>query len=97
MNKDITIQEVEHIAKLSRLEFADGEARCMREHLKKVLAYFETLDGVDVSGVEPTAHILSSVNVLRADAPQQSTPASELLKNAPAAEDGAYIVPRVVE
>lgn len=97
MNKDISIEEVKHIAALSRIEFSDGECEKMREHLKKVLGYFETLDGVNVSDVPPTAHILSAVNVLREDIALPSMDNSELLKNAPDAEDGAYVVPRVVE
>lgn len=97
MKRDITTEEVKHIAALSRIEFSDGECEDMRLHLSKVLGYFETLDGVDVSDVPATAHILSAVNVLRDDEPQPSMENDELLKNAPKAEDGAYIVPRVVE
>lgn len=97
MKKDISTEEVKHIASLSRIEFSDGECESMRTHLQTVLGYFETLDGVDVSDVPPTAHILSDVNVLRDDVPQPSMANEELLKNAPREEDGAYIVPRVVE
>ncbi len=97
MNKEITVDDVKHIAALSRLEFSDGEAESMRGHLSKVLGYFETLDGVDISDVPPTAHILSAVNVLRADAPQPSTPPDDLLKNAPESDGSCYVVPRVVE
>ncbi|MDE7463885.1 MAG: Asp-tRNA(Asn)/Glu-tRNA(Gln) amidotransferase subunit GatC [Clostridiales bacterium] len=97
MKKDVSTEEVKHIAKLSRLEFSDDEIGSVRGHLKKVLGYFETLDGVDVSDVPPTAHILSAVNVLREDVARPSMDNAELLKNAPEADDGAYIVPRVVE
>ncbi|MCH5162347.1 MAG: Asp-tRNA(Asn)/Glu-tRNA(Gln) amidotransferase subunit GatC [Clostridiales bacterium] len=97
MNKDISTEEVKHIASLSRLEFSDEECGAMREHLKNVLGYFETLDGVDVSSVPPTAHVLSMVNVLREDVVKPSVDNDKLLKNAPAADDGAYVVPRVVE
>ena len=97
MKKDVSIEEIKHIAKLSRIEFSDEECESMRSHLCNVLEYFETLDGVDVSDVPPTAHILSAVNVLRDDVPQPSMKNEELLKNAPQADGGAYIVPRVVE
>lgn len=95
--KDITTDEVKHIADLSKLELSDSELSSMRGHLQKMLGYFETLDSVDVSDVPPTAHILSAVNVLRDDVVAPSMENSELLKNAPEADDGAYIVPRVVE
>ncbi len=97
MKKEITAEEVKHIAELSRIALTEDECAAMREHLGKILGYFETLDGVDISGVSPTAHILDSVNVLRDDVPRESMSNEALLKNAPQSEDGAYIVPRVVE
>lgn len=96
-NNDVTIDEIERIAKLSRLEFSADETNEMLIHLKNQVKYFGILDSVDVSGVPPTAHILDAVNVLRDDIVFPSTSNDELLKNAPEAYDGAYIVPRVVE
>lgn len=95
--KDITTEEVKRIAKLSKLEFTDAETERMREHIEKMLWVFETLDGADVSAVPPTAHILPGVNVLRDDEIEPSMDNAALLRNAPQAEDGAYVVPRVVE
>ncbi|MCH5161585.1 MAG: Asp-tRNA(Asn)/Glu-tRNA(Gln) amidotransferase subunit GatC [Clostridiales bacterium] len=95
--KEITTEEVRHIAKLSKIEFSDGEAQSMREHIQKMLWVFETLDAVDVSAVPPTAHILPIVNVLRDDTVEPSFDNEALLSNAPKSELGAYIVPRVVE
>ncbi len=93
----ITDEEVKRIAKLSALNLTDGEVVGMKKHLNAMLAYFETLDGIDVSSVPPTAHILDAVNVLREDVSQCSMPTEELLKNAPESDGGAYVVPRVVE
>ncbi len=95
--KEITTEEVKRIAKLSKIEFSDTETESMKVHLQKMLWVFETLDKVDASKVPPTAHILDGVNVLRADEVAPSMDNGELLKNAPLSEDGAYIVPRVVE
>lgn len=97
MKKSITTEEVKHIAELSRLAFTDAENEAMREHLQKMLGYFETLDGVDTRDVPPTAHILDEVNVLRADEVAPSFDNAELLANAPERDGGAYVVPRVVE
>lgn len=91
------MDEVSHIAELSRIELSPTEGEEMRDHLKKMLGFFETLDAVDVSDVSPTAHILSAVNVLRDDTVCDSFDNSELLKNAPESDDGCYVVPRVVE
>lgn len=97
MKKRVTTEEVMHIADLSRLAFTDAECEAQREHLEKVLGYFETLDGVDIADVPPTAHILDAVNVLREDEVEPSFDNAELVANAPERDDGAYVVPRVVD
>lgn len=94
----ITDEEVKHIARLSRLEFDEEGRKQMAEHMGAVLDYFKMLDSVDTSAVAPTAHILDKVNVLREDVAVCDRPSREtLLQNAPETEDGAYVVPRVLE
>lgn len=93
----IDLKETKHIAELSKLEFDDAELARQRDHLQKMLWIFDTLDAADVSGVEPTAHISSAVNVLRDDVVKPSFEREMLLANAPASDGAAFIVPRVVE
>lgn len=94
----ITEKEVKHIAALSRLKFDGDGMKEMAAHLSTVLEYFEMLDSVDTAQVKPTAHILDKVNVLREDtAREKAFDREELLKNAPLAQDGAYIVDKVLE
>lgn len=101
MKNTVTIEDVKHIAALSKLEFTDEECEDMRVHLQKQVANFEVLDSVDISDVPPTAHVLKAVNVLREDVVQPSFDNARLLANAPekSGEDGgeAYVVPRVVD
>ena len=93
----ITTDEFKHIADLSRLQF-DGQALAdMGEHLEKVLGYFETLDAADTGSVQPTAHILSAVNVLRDDVAGTPMPREQLLQNAPDSDGESYLVPQVLE
>ena len=94
---EITKQEVERIATLSRIKFDDNEKEEMRKHLQNILKHFEMLDSVDTSKVGATAHILDAVNVLREDKAEPSMNRDELLSNAPEKDEGCYIVPRVVE
>lgn len=96
MKNTVTIDDVRHIAELSKLKFTDEECEEMRLHLQKQAENFEILDTVDVSDVPPTAHILSAVNVLREDVAAPSFDNAELLANAPESADGAYIVPRIL-
>lgn len=97
MKKTIDDNDVEHIASLAALTLSDEERNAHKKHLQKMLDTFEVLDRFDVSDVPPTAHILSAVNVLRDDVVVESYPVENLLANAPQSEDGAYVVPRVVE
>ncbi len=97
MKKSVSIEEVKHIAELSRLSFTEEQCEKQREHLEKMLGYFETLDAVDVADVPPTAHILDAVNVLREDEAEPSFDNERLLSNAPERDGGAYVVPRVVD
>jgi aspartyl-tRNA(Asn)/glutamyl-tRNA(Gln) amidotransferase subunit C len=57
----------------------------------------EQLRRVDTDGVEPTAHVLPLVNVLRDDEVRPSYPVEAMLANAPDAEDGQVRVPRILE
>lgn len=56
-----------------------------------------TLNALDTSGVEPMSHVFPVKNVLREDEVVPSFDRDELLRNAPASEDGAFLVPKTVE
>lgn len=92
----ITIETVQHVAKLARLELAPEEAQQLTSQLGAILDYVEALGQVDVTGVEPTAHPLPLQNVQRADRLQPSLPPEAVLQNAPAQEQGMFRVPRII-
>ena len=52
----ITLEEVEHVARLARLELRPEEKERMRRELDGILAYIDKLRALDVDGVEPTSH-----------------------------------------
>lgn len=93
----ITLADVEHVARLARLALGDAEKAQMRSQLEAILGYVEQLRRVDTAGVEPTAHVLPLVNVMRDDEVRPSYPADAMLANAPDAEDGQFRVPRILE
>lgn len=89
--------DVRYIAHLARLEITPEEAERYGRQIDDILAYFEQLKTVEVAGVEPMAHAMPLVNVTRADEVQPSLPGPEALANAPAAANGLFLVPRIVE
>jgi len=79
----ITIKDVEHVARLARLELNEAEKERMRAQLDSILSYIDKLNELDTSAVEPTSHVLQMVNVFREDEVRPSLSQEEALANAP--------------
>ena len=88
---------IDHIAKLARLELTAEEKAVFSQQLGNVLHHIEQLGKVDVSGVQPTAHAFAVNNVWGADVAQPGLPVDQALRNAPAQRDNMIAVPKVVE
>ena len=93
----ITTELIDHISQLSRLRLPEEEKTKMAGDLEGILAYMDTLNALDTSDVEPLSHVFPVKNVLREDEVQPSMDRGMLLKNAPAADDEAFLVPKTVE
>ncbi len=97
-NKVITEGVVRHVAKLSRLHLNEEQAATFREQLSGILDYVAQLNEVDIEGVQPTTHVLSSMkNVFREDEIRVSMSPDEALANAPARRDNFFQVPKVIK
>jgi len=88
---------VAHVARLGRLDLSEEEREKFRAQLGSILEHFRQLDAVDLTDVPATAHVLPMTNVLRDDVPGACLPRDEALANAPATEDGYFVVPAVIE
>ena len=88
---------VRRIAQLARIALADDEVEHLREELNAILAFVEQLSEVNVDGVEPMTSVIPMQMKKRADVVTDGGIADEILKNAPAAEDHFFAVPKVVE
>ena len=85
------------MARLSRLALTDDEIERLTVDLAAVLAHAADVASLDLEGVPPTAHPLPLRNVLRADVVRPSLDRDEVLAAAPAAEDGRFRVPRILD
>jgi len=89
--------DVAYVARLTRINLTEDEAKIFQKQLDDVLKYVEKLRQVDVTGVDVVAHALSISNVFRDDAPRDWFTAEEALTNAPRQANGLFVVPKVVE
>jgi len=93
----ITIQEVEHVAKLARLALSEEEKVKFAEQLGNILDYFNQLKEVNTENVEPMTQAIPKVNIMREDKVWEPCNREEILTNAPQEEDGYFKVPRIIE
>ncbi len=92
----ISEEQVRHVAMLARLTLTDEQVVHLGEELNSVLGHIDTIQQLDLADVEPTAHVLDVVNVMRPDEVRPGLEREVALRNAPAAEAGAFVIPRIV-
>jgi aspartyl-tRNA(Asn)/glutamyl-tRNA(Gln) amidotransferase subunit C len=93
----ITRAEVLHVAQLARLELTDEDVDRYVQQLGVVLDHAQDMAELDLDGVEPTAHPLPLVNVVRPDVPGPCLDRAEVLAAAPDVEDNRFRVPRILD
>jgi aspartyl-tRNA(Asn)/glutamyl-tRNA(Gln) amidotransferase subunit C len=84
------------VARLARLDLTEDELERFTGQLGAVLEHAADIAALDIADVPPTAHPLPLVNVLREDVPVGSLDRAEVLRQAPATEDGRFKVPRIL-
>ena len=89
--------DIEHVARLARLELTEDEKARLREQLGVILEAAAKVSEVATDDVPPTAYAIPRSNVLRPDQITPSLTTEEVLSNAPEVEDDRFKVPRVVE
>jgi aspartyl-tRNA(Asn)/glutamyl-tRNA(Gln) amidotransferase subunit C len=86
--------QVLHVARLARLELSEEEIESLSGELSNVLDHIEKIAELgDLADVEPTSHVVTVENALRADEPRPSLPVEVALESAPDAAAGGFRVP----
>jgi aspartyl-tRNA(Asn)/glutamyl-tRNA(Gln) amidotransferase subunit C len=93
----ITRQEVAHLARLSRLALDDDELDHLAGQLDVIIGAVARVSEVAADDIPPTSHAVPMTNVFRPDVPQPCLSQQEALAGAPAAEDGRFRVPRILD
>jgi len=91
----LSIEEVEHIAELARLELSDSEKQRYAEQLSDILEYFMHLEELDTDQISPTASVLDMNLRLRKDTTRPGLQHEEVLRNSAEVKDEQFKVPPV--
>lgn len=93
----INIKDVEHVAKLARIELSEDEKEKFAKQLGAIIEYIDQLNEVETENIDPMAHPYPITNVTRADKACYENTREELLTNAPEEEDSFFKVPKINE
>ncbi len=88
--------DVRHVATLARLALSAEETAQFGRQLSRILDYIQTLNELDTSQVEPTAHVVPIANVWRDDVVEPSAGREAVLGNAPDRTDEFFRVPKIL-
>ena len=88
---------VRHVATLARIALSEEQVAPMAKELSGILSWVEQLKDIDVNGVPPMTSVIEQSLRMRDDIVTEKNVAEALMKNAPAAEDHFFVVPKVVE
>ena len=93
----LTLQDVEKIAKLARLELTAEEKTLYQEQLSAILDYAARLNELDIADVPPTLSAVALTNVLRDDLIEPSLPLEDVFFNAPQRVQDQFAIQSVLE
>lgn len=94
--ESISIEEVRHMAKLSRLAIDENAERLFARQFASILGYMDILAAVDTANVEPLYSPIAHSGPQREDLANNVRSREEILANAPETDGEYFIVPRIV-
>ncbi len=92
----ITLEDVEYVANLAKLELSQEEKIKFQKELDNVIKYIDQLNELNTENIPITSHVVPLQNVFREDRVLPSLPQDKALANAPKKKDGFFKVPKVI-
>lgn len=90
-------ETVKRVAFLSRLKIDEDKIEATEQEFNKILNWIEQLNEVNTDNVEPLVSVNDSNITCREDKITDGNQSAAILANAPIAEHGYFVVPKVVE
>lgn len=94
---DVTKESVDQLARLARLNLAEGEKEELANDLKRILDFVEQLKEVDTTDVKPLIFLNDDTDATRNDESISTLTRDEAFKNAPDHNEEFFRVPRVIK
>ncbi|MFK7805592.1 MAG: Asp-tRNA(Asn)/Glu-tRNA(Gln) amidotransferase subunit GatC [Anaerolineae bacterium] len=93
----VTKADVEHIAKLARLDLTEEEKEKYQGTMASILEYADKLNDLDLTDVPPTAHAVAQQNVMRLDVVNSSLSVDKALANVSQSKDDQFAIQAVFD
>lgn len=94
----LSVDEVKHIAKLSKLDLTSSELTKFQEQLSKIVDYISQLSEVDTSNIEPTSQTTGLENVFRVDEVKPTNfSQEEALAGTEKTHNGYFVVDQILD
>jgi aspartyl-tRNA(Asn)/glutamyl-tRNA(Gln) amidotransferase subunit C len=93
----VDVSTVARVARLARIAEPPERLEALTQELNGILGWIEQLQEVDVEGVAPMTSAVETILPMREDVVTDGGNPAAVLANAPRAEDGFFVVPKVVE
>lgn len=93
----VTKDDIAKVAHLARIQIDESEVPAVTDSINQILTLVDQMQKVDTRDVAPLANPHDAVQILRADEVTAVNQREKLLANAPNAEDGLFLVPKVIE
>lgn len=93
----ISDETIEYVGILAKLELSDEEKEQAKKDMGSMLDYFEQLNELDTTGIEPMSHVFPVKNVFREDVVTNGDLSEKSLQNAPQAKDNMFMVPKTFD
>ncbi len=93
---EISRDQVAHLAKLARLALSEEELKQFAGQIDDIVGHVSAVQNVDARGVEPMSHPHNIATTMREDVVNKTLNAEQALDQAPAVEDGRFMVPQIL-
>lgn len=93
----ISSEQIDHIARLARLKTDPEKSEYYAGQLSRIMDLVEQMNRIDIGDIEPMSHPQDVALRLRDDEVTAENQREAYQAIAPDAQDGLYLVPRVIE